>query len=650
MVVFVLCLLCAWTESFETQDYFPPNDWIVVNEDALDAVWYRDATEGYTGTHCATICGDTLYSDLSFTNQDYLITPQVLPQGSDTLVSFWYRTSSSAGCSLDVLVSTSSLPAMPSFSLQQTFYVTNTSWAEQTVSLNSYTGTPLYVAIRIRRVPTQEQLFLDDITLPQATSQPHICNGRLRTKGPPSQKYLQVWGDHYEMGYVHGFLLAEEVMAQSIRWMIGTTNHHMFSPAEWENAVLPYWRLQFSAPLKYQEEAQGLYDGLVDKGVSLTHPGLAREITVEDVLCSNAIADLIMFMCSSISGWGQSTETDDTLQGGLVMCRDLDFTVGRCMSLTNTSTIIACSPSASDEQDFVSLSFAGVFGCLSAVNRQGVGLCLNVGSYADTTYIPPNSLIPIMFSIRNALEALDPDNSGTNDIFDITYSLDHATSLFTWEMHLFSPYDGSHPTPAGILELNNIGDSLRLVVNNDIPPQINSQYNLAVTNHHRVLYPPLYCSRYQEMADSLNADFHLTTERAIAIENSVAAEYTALYHHCTAHQMVFRPNMIIENPDWPCVGVSYARRTRAAHHFPKIWYTWNELFEGMPGVEEKEIVEVRQRDCSATIFSGPLLLPKDKQCRVFDITGRVVAPDKLRPGIYFIEMDGRITKKVVKVR
>ena len=52
----------------------------------------------------------------------------------------------------------------------------------------------------------------------------------------------------------------------------------------------------------------------------------------------------------------------------------------------------------------------------------------------------------------------------------------------------------------------------------------------------------------------------------------------------------------------------------------------------------------------ATIFSGPLQLPKGKNCKVFDVTGRVVAPDKIKPGIYFVEVDGKITRKVVKVR
>lgn len=68
------------------------------------------------------------------------------------------------------------------------------------------------------------------------------------------------------------------------------------------------------------------------------------------------------------------------------------------------------------------------------------------------------------------------------------------------------------------------------------------------------------------------------------------------------------------------------------------------------GVKEKETVKVERQGASATIFSGPLRLSEGKNCRVFDIMGRVVAPSTMRPGIYFIEVDGTITQKVVKVR
>ncbi len=71
-----------------------------------------------------------------------------------------------------------------------------------------------------------------------------------------------------------------------------------------------------------------------------------------------------------------------------------------------------------------------------------------------------------------------------------------------------------------------------------------------------------------------------------------------------------------------------------------------------PGIKEQPIIKPIERDdnLGATIFSDPLLLPEGRKCKVFDITGRVVAPDKMKPGIYFVEIDGQIIQKVVKAR
>ncbi|HEC78464.1 MAG TPA: hypothetical protein ENI34_04890 [candidate division WOR-3 bacterium] len=67
------------------------------------------------------------------------------------------------------------------------------------------------------------------------------------------------------------------------------------------------------------------------------------------------------------------------------------------------------------------------------------------------------------------------------------------------------------------------------------------------------------------------------------------------------------------------------------------------------GIKEKQRKALSSHSC-ATIFSGSLRLPEGEDCKVFDITGRMVMPDKIKPGIYFIEVNGQITKKVVKVR
>jgi hypothetical protein len=70
------------------------------------------------------------------------------------------------------------------------------------------------------------------------------------------------------------------------------------------------------------------------------------------------------------------------------------------------------------------------------------------------------------------------------------------------------------------------------------------------------------------------------------------------------------------------------------------------------GIQEKPITKpIDERvNVRATVFGGSLQLPEGKKCKVFDITGRVVEPSKIQPGIYFIEVDGVVTRKVVKVR
>jgi parallel beta-helix repeat protein len=70
------------------------------------------------------------------------------------------------------------------------------------------------------------------------------------------------------------------------------------------------------------------------------------------------------------------------------------------------------------------------------------------------------------------------------------------------------------------------------------------------------------------------------------------------------------------------------------------------------GVEEMPIVKPVEtnENLRGTVFRGPLQLPEGKQCKVYDIMGRIVEPSRIKPGIYFIEVDGVVTQKVVKVR
>jgi hypothetical protein len=68
------------------------------------------------------------------------------------------------------------------------------------------------------------------------------------------------------------------------------------------------------------------------------------------------------------------------------------------------------------------------------------------------------------------------------------------------------------------------------------------------------------------------------------------------------------------------------------------------------GINDDTIKSAQRKIINATMISGAITLPHGKRCRIFDIAGRVVQPSKLLPGVYFIEIDGKVTSKVIKVR
>jgi len=75
-------------------------------------------------------------------------------------------------------------------------------------------------------------------------------------------------------------------------------------------------------------------------------------------------------------------------------------------------------------------------------------------------------------------------------------------------------------------------------------------------------------------------------------------------------------------------------------------YRWDLNF----GVTEKQRVLIENIYTGPTIFSGALHLPTDRKYRIYDISGREVDARCMAPGIYFVEANGKITAKIIKVK
>jgi hypothetical protein len=76
---------------------------------------------------------------------------------------------------------------------------------------------------------------------------------------------------------------------------------------------------------------------------------------------------------------------------------------------------------------------------------------------------------------------------------------------------------------------------------------------------------------------------------------------------------------------------------------------WILRMSGEPGVQEENDEDMRQH-MLGTIVTGPLSLFGDREYRIFDVIGRQIHTLNPAPGIYFIEVDGKISEKIVKIR
>ena len=70
------------------------------------------------------------------------------------------------------------------------------------------------------------------------------------------------------------------------------------------------------------------------------------------------------------------------------------------------------------------------------------------------------------------------------------------------------------------------------------------------------------------------------------------------------------------------------------------------------GVDEESPVEkpVAQSPIVQTLLSGQLNIPTGINYRIFDAAGRRVEDHQLEPGVYFLEIDGKIARKIIKVK
>lgn len=448
-------------------------------------------------------------------------------------------------------------------------------------------------------------------------------NGSLEYVG--DQEILNVWGNNYEMGYGHGYMLNERIVDFFHDMAF---NVFGLSVSKYKYVYAQFYS-KFDVPRPYVIEARGIIDGIEGAGYSVYSDSLGRELDSTDVLLANSIMDVNYvygkkspMACSSFSAWGNPTLEDSILNGTVVMGRNLDFNSSYMMR--DNALIITFSPDSA--KDFVSFAYPGMISVLSGMNEDMLVVEENMGFHISNT-VDSIKYEPFQFTLRDILEQSDYNGNDTVDFLDVFDKCRDVLNSGSWLLHTVYPFIDTSYICAAVIEcVNESGDTFRTSRDDkELYP-----WFLLMLNHEEVNYTPYSDARYNAVLDELAVDSSGTREHIWHIMNLISQS-------TTIQTMLFMPN---DSSFYISFADSF---TRASQIYPQ-FYKWHDLFPNhdLSGIEHTR--EEKQTQFIYTVKELRLMSIES----IYDVNGRRTEMHYLKPGIYFIQIDNS-TRKILLI-
>ena len=388
-------------------------------------------------------------------------------------------------------------------------------------------------------------LFLGSVMLSGCVEEPNVGDGVYESPNGAGVlqvengvRVLKLSGSNYEMGYAHGYLLAEEI--------IYTLDNFVFWSAfllgqDYDELVSNMQFIDWQEC--YEDELQGMLDGIRDRlplKDRKVHPkGFGKEVDLVDLKIANSVSD---WGCSSFSSWGNAT-----FDGSLIFARNLDYYAGRNECFKKMHLLVSFDDGIS--QRWVTASICGFIGCISGMNEQGMVLALH-----DTNHFSSSSstgYVPRCLILRKMAE--QANESWTPAI--VADQMESYPGYLGMNLHVCFPALGrTDDKISGIVEfdgnaLHDDGQStLRIPTDNDMLPvdedfdqRLNYSHSLICTNHYLKRKTDIYnetAGRYVIIKRDLaaaKADGNVSIDEALEIMEAVGDAGTI-------HTTLFRPD------------------------------------------------------------------------------------------------------------
>ncbi|MGD9492057.1 MAG: T9SS type A sorting domain-containing protein [Bacteroidales bacterium] len=318
-------------------------------------------------------------------------------------------------------------------------------------------------------------------------------------------KVIQVFGGHYQRGFAYGFLCASNIIDI------------------WENYIQPSYGMYmpfaeaivgnpatFSVDSEYVIEARGIIDGVAYAGYDTTG------LSYLDLFVVNFMTDLEGFMsvkgfpetqqCSSLMNWGAATQGTD-LNGKAVISHFLDaLTLNQVIS--RNQVVVVHFPTETDEQPWLMTGTAGQMVASQALNNNGLVLFLNtVNGFSAQTNM---GYEPMTLTLRKAVEKNDFNNDGQTNVNDVKAAIDANTNGYArgFIVSAIAPSTiGNDSLIAMVAECAPAVPYITYRNINDVD-SVDGTNLYAANNFIKRNNAQDYCSRYNNVKDSINHYFH----------------------------------------------------------------------------------------------------------------------------------------------
>ena len=379
-------------------------------------------------------------------------------------------------------------------------------------------------------------------------------NGVIRQIG--TQQVLSLWGTNYEMGYAHGYLMADKIRDLVDTYVVGLIANGDVADYNYHLSLIPLYHTFYP---EYLDEINGMVAGMVASGKSLYVSRLGRNIDDRDIKAFNLFIQY-SFSCSSFGVWGTSTANGES-----ILARNYDFYYDPQGSVLNNQLLITYEPVGKPK--FVSAGWPGWYGVATGMNEYGVTAMANAGNGENSS--SSEKFHPSIEVFRKILENTTLNNYSTQPLATVNSASEYIPMI----IQVGTPYRNA-ADPVYYVEDSSTVNLIRKAADTD--PAYN---HIIATNHFLKVIPPPTTgdtvTRYNTLRNGLinlygSGDRKVDSTEAWSLLGTVDDIVAP-----TLTSVVMRPNRME-------LDVSFARMVngvfRSAAMITPQTYSWSTLF------------------------------------------------------------------------